>query len=168
MSIPTAFFGHSMGALISFELARFFRRRFSINTDFLFVSAYQAPQLTRRGQNLSRLTDKELLQELRQPHDATIYSNEYAELIEIMLPTIRADLRLCEQYEYVIDDPLDCPIAAFGGIADGDVSEQELQAWQMHTRSSFRLCMVPGDHFFLHSNLKYLLSAISADLLPIL
>jgi medium-chain acyl-[acyl-carrier-protein] hydrolase len=71
-----------------------------------------------------------------------------AELREMLLPALRADLRACETYWYSPEDPLDCPISAFGGAQDQMVSRRELAAWRAQTRSRFTLRMLAGGHFF--------------------
>jgi len=73
----------------------------------------------------------------------------HEELMEIMLPILRADFAVYETYLYSIEPPLNCPISAFGGLQDSKVSESDLGAWRAQTSVSFSLQMFPGDHFFL-------------------
>jgi medium-chain acyl-[acyl-carrier-protein] hydrolase len=81
-----------------------------------------------------------------------------------MLPTLRADLALCETYEYRPEEPFDFPIAVFGGTEDNTASESEHAAWRTQTRQSFTLRMFDGDHFFLHSAKLPLLMTLGQDL----
>jgi medium-chain acyl-[acyl-carrier-protein] hydrolase len=91
-----------------------------------------------------------------------VFSN--TELMELMLPGLRADVEMFETYEYGADTPLACPISAFGGSLDRSVSLRELDAWRHQTAGTFTLRTVPGNHFFLNSARETLLSAISEDL----
>src|SRR5207249_732249 len=86
---------------------------------------------------------------------------QHTELMKVMLPILRADLTLCETYVYTPEPPLNCPIAVFGGEQDSMVSTQELQKWHDQTQSAFTLHMLPGDHFFLHSQQHLLLGTLS-------
>lgn len=87
------------------------------------------------------------------------------ELLGSLLPTLRADFAICEEYVYRSDRPLDCPISAYGGQDDPEVGQQELKAWRDQTHAAFTLRMFPGDHFFLHSVPDALLQAIGQGLL---
>jgi len=80
------------------------------------------------------------------------------------LPLLRADLALHETYAYTADEPLNCPISAFGGLEDDEVSRDDLAAWRKQTHGPFNLRMFPGDHFFLRSARTPLLQALSQDL----
>ncbi len=71
--------------------------------------------------------------------------------MQLLLPTLRADLTLCETYEYTSEAPLDCPISAYGGTEDPRVSIDEVQGWAVHTVSDFRARFFAGDHFFINS-----------------
>jgi len=88
------------------------------------------------------------------------------EILELMLPLLRADFTLAETYTYVPAAPLTCPIAAFGGQDDAHISAEEIAAWQAQTRATCVARMLPGDHFFLQSARPALLAALRADLAP--
>jgi surfactin synthase thioesterase subunit len=162
--LPFAFFGHSMGALIAFELARLLRRQKRPSPVQLFVSGHRAPQLPLLRTRLHDLPEPALLQELRQLKGTSDQILGNSELMSILLPTLRADLALCESYRYRTEDPLDCPITVFGGLQDGAVSAQDHAAWIGQTRRSFTLHMFDGDHFFLHSAKVPFLSTLSEKL----
>jgi medium-chain acyl-[acyl-carrier-protein] hydrolase len=159
---PFAFFGHSLGALVSFEVARQIRREYDVHPARLFVSAGPAPQIPHRGPPIHTLPDKELLAELRRLNGTPSELLEHKELMEIMLPLLRADFAAYETYVYSNEPPLDCPIFAFGGLQDRKVDSSELEAWRDQTSISFSLRMVPGDHFFLKQPL--FLRALSQEL----
>jgi medium-chain acyl-[acyl-carrier-protein] hydrolase len=165
MDIPFAFFGHSMGALLSFELARHLRNIHYPGPTQLFISAHRAPQLPDPASPLHDLPDSVLINTLYRLGGTPRAILQHTELMQILLPILRADLTLCETYIYTPEAPLDCPIAAFGGEYDSMVSKQELQAWSDQTGGSFTLYMLPGDHFFLHSQQNLLLGTLS-NLIP--
>jgi medium-chain acyl-[acyl-carrier-protein] hydrolase len=171
MDIPFAFFGYSMGALISFELARYLRK--TVECRFiehvpgplqLFVAAHRAPQLPQAHPELHRLPEPAFTDALDRLGGTPTTVRQHAELMQLMLPMLRADFALCETYVYSADDPLSCPITAFGGEQDSHMSLASLLAWREQTRGSFTLNILPGNHFFLHSQQQILLQVISQDL----
>jgi medium-chain acyl-[acyl-carrier-protein] hydrolase len=167
---PFAFFGHSMGALVGFELARLLRRRpvpaegRALSPARLFVSGRNAPHTPDGNPPLHALPEAEFLEELRRLNGIPGEAFSYPELIQLMLPTLRADFTVCETYAYSIEPPLDCPISAFGGLGDSRVSQDNLQAWRDQTSADFSLQMFPGDHFFLHTAQSLLLRTLNREL----
>jgi medium-chain acyl-[acyl-carrier-protein] hydrolase len=159
---PFAFFGHSLGALIGFELARQIRRQYGVHPVRLFASAGRAPQIPHRAPPIHTLPDNQFLTELRRLNGTPRELLDHEELMEVMLPILRADFALYETYLYSTEPPLNCPISAFGGLQDRRVSASDLGAWRSQTSASFSLRMVPGDHFFLKEPL--LLQALSQEL----
>lgn len=87
-----------------------------------------------------------------------------AELMQLLLPTLRADFAVIETYVYAPEPPLDCLITAFGGLQDQEVSCDDLKAWQEQTNAAFSLQMLRGDHFFVHSAQPLLLQSLSREL----
>lgn len=155
-----ALFGHSVGALISFELARELRRRHGIEPLHLFVSGCSAPQL-RDADLISALPEPEFLERLQRLNGTPQEVMAHPELLAIMVPTLRADFALRDTYTYTVEPPLNCPISVFGGMQDSDVTVERLEAWREHTRKDFRLCLLPGDHFFLRDARRLLLETVS-------
>jgi medium-chain acyl-[acyl-carrier-protein] hydrolase len=150
--VPFAFFGHSMGALLAFELARELRRRRGRQPVRLVVSGARAPQRPNPDPPVRHLPDREFLEEVRLRYDGipgAVLANQ--ELVELLMPCLRADFTLVETYAYADEAPLDCPISCFGGKGDPRVSADDLQAWGAQTASRFALRMFEGDHFFLQS-----------------
>lgn len=163
LDLPYAFFGHSVGALVAFELARALRRRGAPPPVHLFVSAHPAPQLP----ELSRrhdLPDDELIAELRRFQGTPEEVLDHPELMRLLLPTLRRDFAVAETYEHAIEPPLECPITAFGGLADPRADRVALQPWQQQTRAAFKLRMFPGGHFFLETDRELVLRAVAAEL----
>jgi surfactin synthase thioesterase subunit len=161
---PFAFFGHSMGALVAFELARAIRQRAGVEPVAMYVASQPAPQLQHAERELHNLPDAELTAELRRiggtPQE--VLAND--EFMALLLPTVRADLEVCETYAYSEDRPLSCPIIAYGGAEDPDVSTEDLKAWADHTTGAFAFATLPGGHFFIDQNRREVLAALSASL----
>src|SRR5712691_623251 len=149
---PFAFFGHSMGALIGFELARHLRREGQSDPIHLFVSGHRAPQLPDPNPPIHQLPEPAFIQELRRLKGTSEAVLADPDLMELVMPMLRADFAVSETYLYTPEQPLACPITAFGGLQDKEVSRGEMDAWRVQTQQSFLLCMLPGDHFFLHAS----------------
>ena len=160
---PFAFYGHSMGALLSFELARQLRRAYDKLPLCLYLAAYRAPQLPNPNIKIHHLPSEVFKVVLRADGiPEMILQNE--ELMQAMLPTLRADFELCDTYKYKEEPPLACPLVIFGGQEDVRVSASDLDAWSVHSSGTCNLSMLPGSHFFLHSAQDQLLAEISQDL----
>lgn len=160
---PFALFGHSMGALVAFELARELRRRGRPQPSHLLVAGRPAPQLPRRYAPLSHLPDGEFLEELYRRYGYAPPEDDDGldVLLDVMLPTIRRDVAVSDGYVYADEPPLDCPITAFGGLDDTTVTRDELDAWRHQTRGRFELRLLPGGHFFLEAERTFLVRFIA-------
>jgi medium-chain acyl-[acyl-carrier-protein] hydrolase len=167
-STPFAFVGHSMGALISFELARQLRRERRRGPTHIVVSGHRAPQLPDRQPPIHRLPDQEFMASLRIFGGTPESVLQNSELMDLFLPVLRADFAVCENYVYANEAALSCSITAFGGNDDGRVSREELSAWRYQTSSSFSMHMFPGDHFFIQSAQVLVLRVLAQDLKQVL
>ena len=167
---PFVLFGHSLGALISFELARQLRRRQGPVPRHLFVSGYRAPQRppSPSERTIHHLPEAEFIQELRHFNGTPEEILQNAELMALLMPVLRADFSVYETYVYEPEDPLTCDISAFGGLQDPITKREDMVDWRSQTRGNFTLRMLPGDHFFLHSTQAQFLQMLSQDLVPIL
>jgi len=161
---PFAVFGHSLGALIGFELTRHLRQHYGLQPVRLLVSADRAPHRPRHEPPLHTLPDRPFLIELAHFNGIPAPVLADRELMQLLLPTLRADLTLYETYRYTAEAPLDCPISCFGGWQDHKVKVGDLEAWRDQTRATFSLRLFTGDHFFLNSAQTLLLQALSQDL----
>lgn len=160
---PFVFFGHSMGALVAFEVARELRRSSMPPPARLFLAAFRAPHLPSPNVKIYHWPDevlKVVLQTDGTP--AEVLRNE--EFMQALLPTLRADMEVCDTYEYAPESPLDCPFSVFGGIDDVRVRDSDLQGWRTHTSSTCSVSMLPGTHFFLHNARQVLLDKMQQDL----
>ena len=150
---PCALFGHSFGALLAFAVVQLLIER-GIYPLHLFISASRAPHATPRNL-LHSLPRRELLARLSSLNGFPSEVLSERDLIDLVLPRIRADLEAAETY-CVQKAQVAVPITAFGGTEDAFVSESELAAWASCTSEAFSVKMLPGDHFFLQSRLDEL------------
>jgi medium-chain acyl-[acyl-carrier-protein] hydrolase len=151
---PFAFFGHSMGAVVAFELARELRRRGRPLPSRLIASAARAPQFRRNHIPQPAPPDGQLLQELKIP----------AELERAVLPSLRADTALYRNYIYSEDAPFDFPIRAYGGVDDANIRREHLEGWREQTIGAFALRIFTGGHFYMQESALEFRSALEADL----
>lgn len=163
MEQPFAFFGHSMGALIAFELARQLRRERLHLPVHLFISAKCCPPLAEMIPG-PQVPDTEMIEVLRQYEGTPGEVLENAELMDLLLPTIRADMEMCNTHVCDPEPPLDCPITVFGGLDDRVSSRSCLEGWREHTTRPFTLRMFPGGHFFIQNWERSVLDIICRDL----
>jgi medium-chain acyl-[acyl-carrier-protein] hydrolase len=161
---PFALFGHSLGSLVSFELARRLRANHQARPVRLFVSAGPAPQVPHRGLPIHSLPEREFAAELHRLDGTPEELLNHKELMDVVLPSLRADFALYESYQYSSGPPLSCPISTFGGLNDQRVNRADLEAWRDQTSASFSIRMFPGDHFFLKSTQPLLLRALAHEL----
>jgi medium-chain acyl-[acyl-carrier-protein] hydrolase len=165
---PFAIFGHSMGAVLGFELARRLRAREGLVPRALFMSGRSAPQIRWTGTHAHLLGEAELIEHLRTLNGTPPAVLEHPELLELVLPLLRADFAVSETYEHAPDDPFDVPLIVFGGDGDPEVARAELDAWREHTRGPFRVHVFAGDHFFLQARQVELLATLGAELRALL
>jgi len=159
-----AFVGHSMGALIAFELARELRRRRLPQPERLFISAFRAPHLPEHRAPLHALPDHVLKAELLRLEGTPAQVLCEPELMDTLLPVLRADLEVVHHYRYTVETPLACPLSCFGGLTDRRVTRIDLASWRRHTSADFRLRFFPGAHFYLYKTPVLVQRAICADL----
>jgi medium-chain acyl-[acyl-carrier-protein] hydrolase len=162
---PFAFFGHSMGALTAFDLARGLRREVGVEPKHLFVSGCRAPHLPDPDPPPYNLPDPEFIEFLRNLNGTPEEVLEKQELMDLMMPLLRADFEAVSTYAYAAGQPLSCPLTAYGGLRDCTVSQEELAAWSEHTTAGFALRMFDGDHFFIHQAATQLLSTLGRELI---
>ena len=169
LNLPYALFGHSMGALIAFELARALQHQQQAPPTHLFVSGRRAPQLPDPEAPIGQLANGPFVREMVRRDNAipkVILDDD--EMLRIFLPTLRADLNVLESYTYTEAAPLDCPITAFGGTNDSRASRTDLAAWRVQTQQSFQLQLFPGDHFYLNPQRENLVAQITEILMSMM
>lgn len=162
---PFAFFGHSMGALVGYEFARRLQREQQPGPFEVFVSGCSAPHVRLFKEITYNLPEPEFIAELRNLQGTPEEVLDNAELMQLMMPIIRADFKASQTYKYDPGPPLECPIRAFGGLKDEMVPREKVEAWSEHTCRSFRAQMLPGDHFFLNTSQSLLTRVIAQELI---
>ena len=166
MGEPLAFFGHSMGAVIAFEVAQRMLAAGDRPPLALFVSGRCAPSRFREG-TVHLLDDAGLAEHLKRTSGTDPRILEDPGVLEMILPPVRSDYAAIENYRAAPDTPrLDCPVVAFVGKEDRSVDEDEARAWAEHTTGGFSLHSYSGGHFFLDEHLPAISSVIAGGLSP--
>ncbi|QTD96701.1 thioesterase II family protein [Streptomyces cyanogenus] len=160
---PFAFFGHSMGAVLAFEVARRLRDRGQAGPVRMFVSGRRAPSRVREGRVHLR-DDQGLLEELRAVGGTDHRVLGDPELLAAVLPVTRNDYRAVETYRWHGGAPLECPVTALVGDADPQTTVQDAEAWAGHTTGAFDLKVFQGGHFYLDAHRAAVCDAVSAAL----
>ncbi|NHZ83272.1 alpha/beta fold hydrolase [Massilia sp. CCM 8695] len=158
--LPFAFFGHSLGGLLAFELARHCQRQRLAMPEHLFVSASSAPRQRRTKRHLHGLDDEALIAALGDYNGTPPAILADRELMALLLPAIRADFAMVETYAYRDDAPLDIPITVLAGTNDSHVAAQHLPCWQKETSDVCQLRWFEGDHFFIHNRQQEVIDCI--------
>lgn len=144
--LPYALFGHSLGALVAYELAA----RLAVPSMHLIVSGSRAPRFAGTERRLSDLPDHALVEALTALGGMPPGILAETELLQMMLPMVRDDLALADDYRPTPHPPLPCPVTALCGDADGSAPPWSMAAWREVTRGPFTLRIVSGEHFFVH------------------
>ncbi len=144
---PIALYGHSMGALLAYELARALRAQ-HIPVEHLFISGRRAPQLPASRKPIYLLPDDEFAAALATSGGGADFVAGPPAYLRYAVPLTKADLTLCEEYIYWPRAKLDCPITVFHGVDDIVTDYEEVEAWREQTGASFDIHLFAGDHFF--------------------
>jgi surfactin synthase thioesterase subunit/glycosyltransferase involved in cell wall biosynthesis len=159
-----AFFGHSMGAVVAFELARELRRRGRPAAEMLIASGARAPQFRRDYAPAPPPTRAAFFEELGRLQGIPAEVLGDPALMRAILPALEADAALYRTYVYAEEPPLSIPIRAYGGAGDPNVSRAHLTAWGEQTTASFAMRVFPGGHFYLNTAREDFRRALEADL----
>nr|WP_321170662.1 alpha/beta fold hydrolase [Streptomyces sp. Je 1-369] len=160
---PLAFFGHSMGAVLAFEVAQRLREGAGGEPRALFVSGRRAPSLYRRG-TVHLLNDADLVGELRRAGGTDPRFLDDEELLAEIIPVVRNDYRAVELYQWTPTSPLSCPITALVGDRDPQAPVADVEAWRQHTDGPFDLNVFSGGHFYLNTHQRGVADVITEGL----
>lgn len=152
---PFVLFGHSLGALIAYELAQTFQPQ------YLLISGRRSPHTPERKPPMYSCPGSAFIERLREMNGISSEVLADSKLMTVLEPMIRADIKLAETWKLTERQPLDVPIAAFCGLEDNIDTVEDMQGWERYTRREFSLYTFPGDHFFLHTAEEILLETIS-------
>jgi Predicted thioesterase involved in non-ribosomal peptide biosynthesis len=167
IDLPFAFFGHSMGALISFELTRLLRQSNLPLPSQLFISGFGAPHMPDPEPPIHHLPLQEFVAAIRRHNGTPEEVWQHEELVRIVLPYLRADFEICETYVYQPDILLPIPITVYGGRQDPGIKPERLRAWSEQTTKNCIVHMFLGDHFFLYSCREQLMMTLSQELMMV-
>jgi medium-chain acyl-[acyl-carrier-protein] hydrolase len=168
-AMPFAFFGHSLGGLLAFEVTRAMRNAGQALPLHLFVSGCSAPRYRSPSKGYHRLDDDALLAVLQQYNGTPPDILAHRELMALLLPTIRADFALVEKYAYREEPLLNVPMTVLGGKVDAAIeSPQQIHGWLEETSAPGRVRWFKGDHFFIHSEQHAVLDCLVSELVRLI
>jgi surfactin synthase thioesterase subunit len=162
-----AVLGHSLGAIVAFELVRRLRRDGGPAPELLIVAAREGPHLPLARDPVHELPDEGFLTALDHLGGTPPEVLDEPELMAAAMPALRADFAISDTYEHVEGEPLGVPILALGGRDDPDVEPARLEAWEEHTTAGFSSTVLPGGHFFVRQCEPVVLQILARELQPL-
>ncbi len=164
-----AFFGHSMGAVLAFEVAHLLAARGAAVPEHLVVSGRRPPDVRGSEPDMHRLPDEMFVAEIDRRYGGIPGQLLHErEVMALLLPGLRADIAALETHNPEPRPPLGMPITAFGGAHDPLTPVAHLEAWQGAGSGPFRMRLFPGGHFYLEAQSAAVLADLSATLAPML
>ena len=166
LNIPFVFLGHSMGAVLGFEMARYLRQHKHSGPSHLFCCSCPAPQMPIATPYIHTLPEATFIAELNRRYAAIpVEIQQDRDILQLFLPSLRADFKMLETYVYTAEMPLSCPISVYVGEQDNAVSSLDLLGWREQTSHNFNLKTFTGDHFFLHNHGQLFLPTLTETLI---
>jgi len=158
---PFILLGHSIGALIAFELARSLRSKGLSQPQHLIASGSKAPHILLKNPKIHDLPHPQFITELEKYGGMPSYIINDQELMSLFSPIIRSDFCISETYKYLRQQPFDFPITALGGINDNMCNRKDLIEWQKQTTKAFQCHLFPGQHFFINTAFHEVLAVVN-------
>jgi surfactin synthase thioesterase subunit len=164
---PYALYGHSLGGRHAFELVRHLHRTGGALPVKLYVGGCRAPHVPVTGNfaGLSTVDEDELLRRIADGGGLSEEVLAEPELVELLLPVLRADFTILDEYVFTEGEPLPVPVVAYAGRRDTALSLADIQAWERHAGAGLTVEEVDGDHFFLHDDASRVTELLAKDLL---
>ncbi|MDE1478770.1 hypothetical protein KKJ01_11155 [Xenorhabdus bovienii] len=157
---PYLFFGHSLGSRVAFELIRKINAA-SLPLPIEFIaSGSKGPQVPAIREPLSGLPDKDFINGLQTFGRVDKQVIDNAELLSLILPAVKADFKISEEYHYIGTESFSCPLTVFGGKNDAIVTEQELYSWLDLFEQEKKVIIFEGAHFFIDDNNEPVIDAV--------
>ncbi len=164
LNMPFMFFGHSLGAHISFYMSRYLRKYNLPLPTHIFISGARAPHLPEKPDALHyTMEEKEFIDKLIKFGGMVDEVLHNRDLLDMVLPVLRADIEMLNTMKYTEDEPLDCSITSLWGMSDKRVSREDAEAWNAHTSKDFNLKMIQGKHLFINTNLDEVINIINQE-----
>lgn len=164
-SARVALFGHSLGAVLAYELAHRLAAVRSSGPAHLFVSGSPGPWNGRQNQ-ITALDDERFLAQVRAFAGYSHSALEHPEMRELLLPVLRADVEMHESYRPASDRPLTVPITSLRGREDGLVDAEQAAQWERATTRAFSTAEIDGGHMYLVDRSETLIRLMGATLTP--
>ena len=162
--MPFMFFGHSLGAHISFYMARYLRMHNLPFPTHMFVLGSLAPHLPELADSLNyKMDDKKFIDKLIKMEGMVDEVLNNKDLLDLILPVLRTDIEMLNMMEYTKDEPLDCSITSLCGMYDKRVSSKDAEAWNVHTKKDFNIKMIPGKHLFINTHQDEVINIINQE-----
>ena len=159
---PFAFFGHSMGALIAFELTRALNDKLHVQPEHLFLSGRYSPEIHKKEHILHNLSDAELLEHLEYLGGTNKSILQNPKMCNLILPVLHSDLQICDSYKYNKSFPIFCNTTVLGSTDDVTTKVEELFEWEKHfsNNCSFTVELFDGCHFYHEKNKEEIIRMI--------
>jgi len=159
-----AIFGHSLGSLLAYELYYKICSENLMKPKHLFFSGNTAPSVKGGEKELHCLPDDEFMQEIINLGGTPEELLESKELLQLVLPILRSDIKVNEGYVYQErKTKIACDMTVFSG-KDDEIKLEELLAWKSHGDQGFKMHMMEGDHFFINNNVENITKMITFEL----
>ncbi|TDF36341.1 thioesterase [Alteromonadaceae bacterium M269] len=163
---PFAFFGHSLGSRVGFELTKRLQQLRAPTPLHFFASGSRAPHVESRVEGWYLLPDSEFKAKLRELNGTPEDVLNNSELMDIIMPMLRADFKIADEYR-ANRGKINCPITVLRGTDDVDVSIDDTEAWSELTNNFSGVHDVDGDHFFIDKSPEEVVGIVDEVLVKI-